>query len=120
MNCVDPKVNKSRTSDIGSKRKTVRIASKPQVIMGVEKLGEMSNEERFQKWWQPDELERSRVLTRSLCQKMRQEGDSKGCLIDAYDLACSACSIAAFEGDLDTAHSTRVLTSDEVCYACWD
>jgi hypothetical protein len=117
MACVDPKVNNGSPSDFGRKSKTVRIASEPPVIIDVENSGEMSYEERFQKWWQSDEHARSRVSTGLLCQIMRQEGDAKRCLINAYDLACS---IATSDGDLDAVHSTTVLTSNEVCYACWD
>lgn len=112
MNCDDPKVNNGSTADVGSKRKTVRIASEHQVMNCVENLGEMSDQERFHGWWQPDEYEDSKASARSLCRKMRRLGGSYGCLSDAYD---RACSIAASESDLDAAHSVHALMPSEVC-----
>jgi hypothetical protein len=116
MNCVYPvtypKVNNGSTADVGNKRKTVRIASEPQVMTFVENLGEMSDQERFHGWWQPGEYQDSKASARSLCRKMRRLGGSNGFLSDAYD---RACSIAASESDLDAVHSVQVLMSNEVC-----
>ena len=112
MNCVDPNVNKGSTAYVGNKRKTVRITSEPQVMTRVENLAEMSDEERFHRWWQPGEYIDSRESARSLCRKMRSLGDSNGCLSDAYN---RACSIAASDSDLDSVHSVQVFMANEVC-----
>lgn len=112
MNCVDRTVNSGCTAYSGNKHKTVRITSEPQVMNCVENLGEMSDQERFQRWWQPNEYNYSRESARSLCRKMRKLGGSNGCLSEAYN---RACSIAASDSDDDAVHSLQGLMANEVC-----
>lgn len=113
MNCVDPKVNNGSTADVGSKRKTVRIASEHQVMNCVDYLGEMSDQERFHGWWQADEYEGTKADARTQCRKMRRLGDAEGPLSEAYERACSIATTS--QTDLGAMHSAQVLTPDEVC-----
>jgi hypothetical protein len=97
----------------GRKCKSVRITPEPQVLNCVENLDEMSDQERFQGWWQPDEYEGTKADARTQCRKMRRLGDSEGPLSEAYDQACSIA--ATSQTDLDAIHSAQVLTPNEVC-----
>jgi hypothetical protein len=107
---MDSKVDNGSTANKGTKRKTVRFTPEPKVLNDVEKIGEMSYQERFHRWWQPDEHERSRAKTKSHCRKLRKMGSSNDVFVGAYD---QACSVAASGFDLERVHSAQVLTSDE-------
>jgi hypothetical protein len=111
MKCVDRKVSSNGCN--GRKCKTVRITPEPQVLNCVETLDEMSDQERFHGWWQPDEYEGTKADAKTKCRKMRRLGDAEGSLSEAYDRACSIA--ATSETDLDAIHSAQVLTPDEVC-----